>query len=631
LGDGFILRESIVKLREAHYWIPDSFQAKFSSGYYYPITSEYFSEEAVADVTVPGKHLFLGQGCVNHNSGKSYAILIILIRYIYEIWIHEDFPSLFGLSATTLPKIIFFSFSDDKAKSVGISRLIRMIDQIPFFQHPDRKRRGISTIVAFSWVEVWPGTQVEHAIGDDVFAGIMDEANIRGVAKAREVAEAQELFMELRMRSETTYSRNGVWAGFSAIISTAGKSTSFTDMEVAKAKRDGSRFLVQAAVYDVYPEGYSRERFAVYTGDGTVPSFIVDDPPQDVLQAITSIGASLGQFLVEKEGLMAHPPVSLRHFFEENIEVALQNLSGITRTGSSLFIANKSLIAKMFNPELKYPTSLFLEDGMPKFGLYDPMLPEELVNEDMINAVYAGERVYASFDTSRVNDHTGFSAIFYSDDQRKILPVLVTPIYMNRSIAGNEIDQVKLYGLVVALFRLGVNFRMVTCDGFSSDYIIQRCKVLLGNDHAERFSVDKNGAAHITMLNFMKLGMYCLYDVPLLRYELENLVYDPYVGKVDHPPNTDPVNPVYWKDISDSLAAASFQLAVYEDLSYEDMATQEFLSKARAAVAEGGEEPEDFYGDLGDGEDFYSDIGVKAVQREEPMDPVEKLMRDIMP
>jgi hypothetical protein len=181
-------------------------------------------------------------------SGKSYAILIIIIRYIYEIWVHEDFPSLFGLSSTTLPKIIFFSFSDDKAKSVGISRLIRMIDQIPFFQHPDRKRRAISTMVAFPWVEVWPGTQIEHAIGDDVFAGVMDEANIRGVAKAREVAEAQELFMELRMRSETTYSLNGVWAGFSAIISTAGKSTSFTDMEVAKAERDGSRYLIRAAV-----------------------------------------------------------------------------------------------------------------------------------------------------------------------------------------------------------------------------------------------------------------------------------------------------------------------------------------------------------------------------------------------
>jgi hypothetical protein len=400
-------------------------------------------------------------------------------------------------------------------------------------------------------------------------------------------------------------------------------------MEVAKAQRDGSRFLVQAAVYDVYPEGYSKERFDVYPGDGTVPAFIVGDPPQVVLQALTSSGYSMEQFLAEKADFLVHPPVSLKHFYEENIEFALQNLSGITRTGSSLYVTNKSLIAKMFDPGLRYPTQVFLTDGIPYFGLYDTLLPEELVNEDMVNSVYNGEPVYASFDISRVNDATGFSAIFYSEDQKKILPVLVTPIYLNRAFAGNEIDQVKLYGLVVALYRIGVNFRMITADGYSSDYIIQRCKMLLGNDRALRFSVDKNPAAHITMLNFMKLGMYRLFMVPRLKYELENLVYDPYVGVVDHPPNSDPTNPTYFKDVSDSLAAASFQLAVFEDLSYEDMVAQGVLAKARAGVA-GGDEPEDFYGDLGDGEDFFSDIEEAGVEDDEPLDPVEKLMRDIM-
>jgi hypothetical protein len=134
------------------------------------------------------------------------------------------------------------------------------------------------------------------------------------------------------------------------------------------------------------------------------------------------------------------------------------------------------------------------------------------------------------------------------------------------------------------------------------------------------------------MLNFMKLGMYRLYDVPRLRYELENLVYDAYVGMVDHPPNTDPTNPVYFKDVSDTLAASSFQLAVFEDLSYEDMTSQIALAKAKAAVGDGEDDaPEDFYGDIDGGEDFYGDIETKAVDQDEPLDPVEKLMRDIMP
>jgi hypothetical protein len=116
-----------------------------------------------------------------------------------------------------------------------------------------------------------------------------------------------------------------------------------------------------------------------------------------------------------------------------------------------------------------------------------------------------------------------------------------------------------------------------------------------------------------------------------LRYELENLVYDAYVGKVDHPPNVDPVNPVYFKDVSDSLAAASFQLSVHEDLAYEDLLVQAEVSKARGALGDGGEdETEDFYSGLEAGEDFYSGVGAGDVEEPDSGDPVDKLMRDIM-
>jgi hypothetical protein len=506
-----------------------------------------------------------------------------------------------------------------------------MVDTIPFFQHFGRKRRAISSVLSFPWVEVVPGSQLEHAIGDDVLGAIIDEANIRGVAKSLIVKEAQDLFMEIRMRSETTFSINGKWAGFSAIISTAGKSTSFTDMEVAKAKRDYSRFLVEAAVYDVNPQGYSKERFLAYPGDGTVPAFIVDAVSVEIAQTINSLGTTVEQFINEHQSVMVSPPMSLRHFYEENIETALQNLSGVTRVGSSLFVKNKSIIGGMFDSSMRYPTQQILRDGIPFLGLYDTLLPEELINEEMINEVYSGEPVYAAFDISRVNDATGFSAIFYSEDRRKILPVLISPIYLDRLKEGNEIDQVKLMGLVTALFNVGVNFQFISADGFSSEYILQRCKLLLGNDKADRFSVDKSPAAHITMLNFMKMHMYQIYPIPRLKYELENLVFDPYVGKVDHPANSDPANPVYFKDVSDSLAAASFHLSVRENLSYESLEVEAAVQQARSRGAkEDKDEEEDFYSGLEDGEDFYSDIETGVDEKPVPEDPVERLMRDIM-
>jgi hypothetical protein len=619
------LHRGIVPIEQ---WLRDPFyngpEARALAPFWYDVLVRYFRGD---------KHSILFSGSVR--SGKSYCLLVVIKRYVYEISRWYDFPGLFGLSATTLPRIVFMSLSVDKAESTGLDRLIRMVDATPYFQLPRFKRRRINSELSFPWIKVVSGSDVNHLIGDDVFGAVLDEASLRGRTKSTAVQQIHEIFMEMRSRSETTFSVGGKWGGFSAIAATAGKATSFVDMQVQRAKRgDADFFLVEAAMYDVRPDSYSKERFKVYTGDGNVAPFICDAPGPEVLQVINGNGQSLEQFLNEREFLIVNPPVSLRHFYEEDIEFSLQNLSGVTRTGSSLFVSNTSLIKKMFDPSLKYPTRVVLPDGVPNFGIYDTLLPEELVDEDMLNSAYHGEPVYAHFDVSRVNDATGFSAIFLSEESGKIESVLVTPVYLDRSKPGNEIDQVKLVGLVVVLLKLGVNFRMVTGDGFGSEYLITRFKLLLGNDFAGRFSLDKTPAGYITMLNFMKLGMYRLYPVPRLQYELENLVYDKFLGKVDHPPNSDPVNPVYWKDVSDSLAGASFHLSVYEDLSYENMMVQSEIEKARHQGNPDAEEEDDFYSSLADGEDFYSGLADGVGEDDggpEPADPLERMMREIMP
>jgi len=565
--------------------------------------------------------------------GKSYAAAFIVIRFIYELSCIKNFPSLFGLSPTTLPKGIYFSFSNQGADSTGIKRIQRILDQIPYFSYPSTKRRDIQSSISFPFLEIFGGSRAIHSLGSDLLFAIFDEANERGnVAKSSAVQDAANIWMEIRMRSESTFSINGKWGGMAGIISTAGLSSSFVDMELEKAKTHGNYLLREAAVYDVRPVSYSKEKFTVYPGGGGVPAFISDSPSPETIQAINGLGLSVQQFLAERDSLLVHPPVSLKHFYEEGLEVALQNLSGVTRAGSSLFISNKAFITKMFDPSLKYPTKLIFPDGIPQLGIYDTTLPEEIVDEEMLNEIYDGQAVYISVDLARVNDPTAFSAIFYHEELRKIMPVLVTPLYLDRFKPGNEMDPVKIVGLITHLYRLGVNIRMVTADGFQSDYFRTRCKLLLGNDRVEPFSADKSPVAHITMLNFMKLGMYRLYPIPRLKYELENLIYDKVSSKVDHNVNSDPSNPVYFKDVTDALACSSYQLSIYENLSYEDLMVTMEVEKARKSRAtdDENEEVEDFYGAVAaDNEDFYGEVD--GFDGEPELDPADQLMRDIMP
>jgi len=587
-------------------------------------------KDAIVEYFNGNKRAFIFSG--SSRLGKSYSAAFIVIRFIYELSCIKSFPTLFGLSPTTLPKGIYFSFSNEGADSTGIKRIQRILDQIPYFSYPATKRRDIQSHISFPYLEIFGGSRAIHSLGSDLLFAIFDEANERGnVARSNAVQDAANIWIDIRMRSEATYSINGKWGGMAGIISTAGLSSSFVDMELEKAKTHGNYFLREAAVYDVRPASYSKERFTVYPGGGGVPAFISDSPSPEAIQAVNGLGVSIKQFLNERVSLLVHPPVSLKHFYDEALDVALQNLSGVTRVGSSLFVSNKALITRMFDTGLKYPTKLIFTDNTPHLGLYDSTLPEELVDEDMLNETYDGQAVYISVDLSRVNDPTGFAAIFFNEELRKIMPILVTPISLDRFKPGNEMDPVKIMGLITHLYRLGVNIRMVTADGFQSDYLVTRCKLLLGNDRVERFSADKSPVAHITMLNFMKLGMYRLYPIPRLKYELENLIYDKVSSKVDHNVNSDPANPVYFKDVTDALACASHQLSIYENLSYEDlMVTMEIEKARKLRLPEEDEEVEDFYGDIAaDDDDFYGNID--GSDREPELDPMEQMMRDIMP
>jgi len=605
-------------------WINSSFYVGEETIYPYWKDSiiEYFNGDERA-------FIFSGSS----RAGKSYAAAFVIIRFIYELSCIKNFPGLFGLSPTTLPKGFYFSFSSAGADVTGIQRLLRILDQIPYFNYASTRRRPVQSFVSFPYIEIYGGSKATHSLGSDLLFAIFDEANERSnVAKSQALQDAANLWMEIRMRSELTYSINGKWGGMAGIISTAGKTSSFVDLELEKAKKHGRYFLREAAVYDVRPSSYSKERFSVFPGGSGISSFIVDSPSPEVVQAVNGLGMSVQQFVAEKSSVLVHPPVSLKHFYDEDIDVALQNLSGLTRTGSSLFISNKVWIKNMFDSSLKYPTRLIFKDGLPLLGLYDSTLPEEIVDEDMLNETYNGQSVYISVDLSRDNDPTGFSAIFYDEDERKIKPVLITPIYLDKSKVGNEIDPAKVMGLITHLYRLGVTIKKVTADGFQSDYLITRCKLLLGNDKVDRFSADKSLVAHITLLNFMKLKMYRLYPLPRLQYELENLFYDKLSGKVDHPPNSDPSNPIYFKDCTDALACSSHQLAIYENLSYEDLMVTMEVEKARKLlrVGEEDEEVEDFYGAVAaDEEDFYSNID--GSERDTELDPVEQMMKDIMP
>lgn len=101
----------------------------------------------------------------------------------------------------------------------------------------------------------------------------------------------------------------------------------------------------------------------------------------------------------------------------------------------------------------------------------------------------------------------------------------------------------------------------------------------------------------MVMLNFAKMGRYKLPYYKTWEHELLNLTKDLATNYVDHPHNTNPNEPVWFKDCSDGVAGASFLLYTKEHVQYEQMMMDKELEKV--------EIPDD---------GFFSSIGVDDEQ-----------------
>lgn len=540
-------------------------------------------------IRVP-KRKFIATGA--SRTGKSYGSRILVDRILYEMSCWKNFPCLFGLSPSTTPKIFWLSYTIGKSTSTGMKGLMKILDKTPYWNLPDVKRKDVESAIIFPFCEVLPGSNVSHIIGEDMLGCILDEANVRKVAKGTEVEETQKMFQEMRQRSVMTFSKNGVWGGFSGIISSSTTSSSFVAIELEKAKEDGDTVIMEASVYEANPEQYSKETFPVFLGNGEIEPFIIDKVDDSIRGRINELyGLTFDMFIEENEDKLEYVPVSIRKFYEEDLIFSLANMSGKVMAGTNKYM-NPKVVAKMWDKTLTKP----FYDDIPEIGIYDSTTPQELWNPDIALEHYHGENVYVHIDASQKHDHTGLGALYYDLEDKCIRSVLIIRMFMNKGVPDNQIDQEKILQLLLYMRDNGVNIKFVSGDIKAMEWLIPQCKKIFGNDKADYLSVDKDPVPYMTMLNFAKLGRYKIPYYKPLEHELLNLNKDLATNKVDHNHNPNPNEPIWFKDCSDAVAGATIGLYLREHVQYEEMMVERELDKV--------EIPDDgFYSTIGTDDD----------------------------
>ena len=102
-------------------WLTNEYFIGPEADYIRPYVKQFVKDFTNSTYTVNGvtlpKRKFIATGA--SRTGKSYGSRILLTRILYEMSCYKNFPCLFGLSPSTVPKIFWLSYTMGKSDSTG--------------------------------------------------------------------------------------------------------------------------------------------------------------------------------------------------------------------------------------------------------------------------------------------------------------------------------------------------------------------------------------------------------------------------------------------------------------------------------------------------------------------------------
>lgn len=448
-------------------------------------------------------------------------------------------------------------------------------------------------------IHILTGSQITHALSLNVFGGILDEMNFRRGAQLgyNEHNQSYKLYNEAKTRISSRFGVGKPPPGLLCNISSAQTVTDYLEDHI-KACRDDKRVHISKysawGVHDPNGKRYRRAypsnlHFHVVVGNQQHDPEMVDDAGE------AAEYAKGGRTVLEV-------PEEHRPEFERDLPSALQNVAGVSTSGSKPLFTTRGRIFDCVDPSRLHPftketiTLGIFDDPHLKFSnfflkeyacLYTGYKWEPRVNP------YAQRAIHV--DLGRVKDAAAISMghIFKMTElnigagvteQAVTFPV----IYMDFTLQipppkKGEIDFHRIVEFILWLRDVACyNIAVVSYDGWQSDHSIQLLKKKSMN--AVHVSVDKTDGPYIDLKNTILDGNLNMYEYSPLLVELPELQHELHTNgkwKVNHLPNKT-------KDVSDTVAGVVHNLLTLKGAAYyeADDLNQEIDAMEDAATVE---------------------------------------------
>lgn len=530
-------------------------------------------------------------------TGKSTVSEIIMLRKLYELSCFKNINALFHLMSKTNIMFLYFSVNKTQALNTGYGEFRSLVDSSPYFSENFSRNKRIDSLLLFpEGITFAYGSRSSDAIGMSVICSMLDEANFvagNGNNVSGSAEKALDMYAGIVNRANSRFIMDGgINHALNILVSSSTHESSATAKQISMSKDDPHTIITAPSQWEVKPDKFSKTFFWVCKGTNYLEPNIVysvddinnfrlseglykdkeikDSSSEDydvISKAISNLPPHLQDYFLRV-------PIELKSGFEMNIIRSLQDLGGVSTTTSGKLFNSPAVFNDCIDPRFKHP--FVAQEIVIATG--DNMQIKDYLREGVGFADKEKPR-YIHIDQSTTTDSTGITSVYIDsiieeEGVRKPIYGVDFMLRINPPKPPKKIAIYKIRNFVVYLRDVvGINIGKVTYDIFNSEESRQILEEL-GFNVAYR-SVDRNDKAYLDLVEIMYEKRLKMYDYPILRHELFNLVHDRARRKVDHPKttkgNTDysgKGSDVGSKDVSDSLAGAIAN-ALEIDLSKE--------------------------------------------------------------
>jgi len=526
------------------------------------VSVRYLTEKIdVYDLSIEKYHNFaLTSGVFVHNTGKTTAAILGIIRVMHVILCLRDPWSYFGKTAAGKMAIVFFNLTQSLGASRGFGLLQSYLLQSPWFKERGREcGSGQNPRIEFPIFEYVSGSPYSRGFGvqgHDIIAALMDEVDAPSESDKQRIRvlrafEAGYRRFENRFVIRSQVDDRRLTLGKFFLVASKQETLSFLNTFVAKMKSSPNVYIVDIPVWEAKEAAeYCGIKFPMMLGNIYVPSKILG---QEVGNTFEPDQAALD--VAVKDGFqILWVPIEYLEAFQRDSVGALRDYAGISIAGlrkSKLFPSEK-LIVDCYDSTKRDPVSMLTIET----GLHDDVNFAEYLDFSAIRVPRHVPR-YIHVDIAWSNksgsgDCLGIAMSCISGwvdrtvedlEEGGLMRVEKAPVvetdFVMRIIGrpGDQIPLNKIRKFIIDLKKVySFNVVLATYDLDSasrdSKQILQRVGI---NCPDKGLSLDRNPQIYRGFRDLVHDKRWCCHRNEYLHFELANLEDDPDKNKVDHP------------------------------------------------------------------------------------------------